>query len=78
MLIVTELLLESPARPNCFAPSARSKADSYLTCGVRVAAALSYSRWAMEMLTVVEYAGLDSSRQHLAMFQLAQMVRINP
>ena len=42
-----------------------------------VAAALSYSRWAMEMLTVVEYAGLDPSRQHLAMFQLAQMVRTN-
>jgi hypothetical protein len=41
---------------------------------VRAHAGLSYSRWAVELGTLVQYAGLDADWQHLALFKLAQMV----
>ena len=36
---------------------------------------LSYSRWAVELGTIVQYSGLDPAWQHLAMFKLVQLVR---
>jgi hypothetical protein len=38
------------------------------------AAALGLGRWAVELATIAEYAGLDSAMQHLAMFKMAQLV----
>ena len=39
------------------------------------AAALGLGRWAVELLTIAEYSGLDNATQHLAMFKMAQLVR---
>jgi hypothetical protein len=44
-------------------------------CAYVPPAAFSYSRWALELATIIEYAGLDITWQHLAIFKLAQVVR---
>ena len=53
--------------------------SSQLACcvsisGMPAAAALGLGRWAVELATIAEYAGLDNAMQHLAMFKMAQLV----
>ena len=56
--------------------------DACITAGLSCvdgrawSAGMSYSRWAVELGAAVEYAGLDAPWQHLAMFKLAQLVRV--
>lgn len=75
-LTITSFYASFPA--GLFAWQARLCAccgSSEVALCVYARAGLSYSRWAVELGTLVQYAGLDADWQHLALFKLAQMVR---